>query len=203
MPPVLGFTEVRMLRGMKTMLRTVRSDELDLIFGLVTDINAKGEYWHLNVPSEREFRSEYEQTGFWAPEDGRLLICDLSGRIVGELFYFKGLDYQSGPEIGYEIFSPADYGKGFVSEALMLFVAWLFAVRPLNRVQVNLMAGNAGSRRVVEKCGFTHDGTMRQATFHNGRYHDLALYSMLREECPPLTSLLSHEPGPSLPAFRE
>jgi RimJ/RimL family protein N-acetyltransferase len=45
---------------------------------------------------------------------------------------------------------------------------------------------NVGSRRVLEKCGFTLEGTLRKALFHHGRYQDLSLYSVLRNECPPL-----------------
>jgi len=52
------------------------------------------------------------------------------------------------------------------------------------------MKDNIGSRRVAEHCGFKHEGTMRRATFHNGRYHDLDLFSILREECPSLDQLL-------------
>jgi len=77
-----------------------------------------------------------------------------------------------------------------MTEALMLFCANMFAVWPINRIQVNVMSGNTASIRVVEKCGFTYEGTMRQATFHNGVYHDLNLYSILRDECPSLDSLL-------------
>jgi hypothetical protein len=32
---------------------------------------------------------------------------------------------------------------------------------------------------------------MRAATWHRGRYHDLELFSLLREECPPLETLLN------------
>lgn len=179
-----------MIRGNRILLRTIRPDELNEVYALISDVNAKGPFWHLNLPSIHEFRKDYAETGCWSQEEGRMLVCEPEGRTVGELIYFKGLDYQAGYEIGYEIFSPQDYGRGFMSEALMLFTAFLFASRPIPRVQVNLMAGNEGSRRIVEKCGFTCEGTMRRCTFHDGVYHDLALYSMLREECPKLSELL-------------
>lgn len=180
-----------MIRGRNVLLRSIRADELDIVYELITDVNHKGPYWHLNLPSEQEFRKEYAENGCWGKEEGRMLICTPEGDYAGELLYFKGFDYQSGVEVGYEIFHPKHYGKGMMSEALLLFCAFLFASRPINRVQVNLMAGNAGSKKVVEKCGFTYEGLMRKATWHNGIYHDLALYSLLREECPTLESLMN------------
>lgn len=179
-----------MISGKKINLRNIGPHELNEVYNLITDINAKGPYWHLIIPSVREFHKEYEQSGFWGLDEGRMLIVTKSGEYVGEILYFKGLDYQAGYEVGYELFHPSYSGKGYMSEALLLFCAYLFSIRPINRIQVNVMEKNIPSQKVVEKCGFTYEGTMRKATFHNGEYHNLRLYSLLREECPPLENLL-------------
>jgi ribosomal-protein-alanine N-acetyltransferase len=193
-----------MIKGEKIILRTIKAVELEIVYEKISNINRKGPYWHLNLPSEQDFRREFLENGCWGDKEGRMLIMKkpasgndglLSGKhtkteYLGELIYFKGFDYQSGIEVGYEIFDPENYGKGYISEALTLFSAYMFAVRPINRIQVNLMHENIGSRRVVEKCGFHYEGTMRKATFHRGEYHDLDLFSLLREECPTLESML-------------
>ncbi len=181
-----------MIEGKNIVLRTVHPDELDKLYKLIYSIKDKGPYWHLNIQSYKDFFKEYQSTGFWSNEEGRMLIENRDGVIVGEILYFKGLDYQSGYEVGYELFGDEHYGKGYMSEALLLFCAYMFSVRPINRIQVNCMENNMGSRKVVEKCGFTYEGTMRLATFNQGSYHNLRLYSLLREECPPLKSLLKH-----------
>lgn len=180
-----------MIAGKKIDLRNIAPHELNEVYHLITDINAKGPYWHLTIQSAKEFLKEYESTGFWGSEEGRMLILSKSGEYVGEILYFKGLDYQSGFEVGYELFDNRFSGQGYMSEALLLFCAYMFSIRPINRIQVNVMELNLPSQKVAEKCGFTYEGTMRKATFHNGDYHNLKLYSLLREECPPLESLLS------------
>jgi len=181
-----------MIKGKNVVLRTVRPEELDYLYNLIYNINEKGPYWHLNIQSFNDFRKEYERTGFWTPDEGRMIIENKEGTIVGEILYFKGLDYQVDYEVGYELFSEEYAGRGYMSEALLLFCAYMFSFRPIRRIQVNVMEDNIASRRVVEKCGFTYEGTMRQATFHRGRYHNLRLYSLLREECPPLEKLLDN-----------
>lgn len=181
-----------MIKGRKVLLRTIRENELDTVYDLICDINNKGPYWHLIIPSERDFKKEFYKTGFWSQNEGRILIMDYNNEnYLGELLYFKGLDYQSGFEVGYELFHPSYSGKGYMSEALLLFCAYLFACYPINRIQVNCMKDNTGSRKVAERCGFTYEGTMRKATFHNGRYHDLDLFSLLREECPSLDEIFN------------
>lgn len=179
-----------MIKGKKVVLRTIMEKDLELVYQLICDINSKGPYWHLIIPSDRDFKREFERTGHWGANEGRMLIMDYEEHYLGELLYFKGLDYQSGFEVGYELFHPSYGGKGYMSEALQLFCAYMFACYPINRLQVNVMKGNLGSRRVAEHCGFTYEGTMREATFHNGKYHDLELFSILRDECPPLSKLI-------------
>ncbi len=179
-----------MIIGKNIKLRTIQPHELDYIYERISHINSKGPFWHLTIESSGEFIKEFHRTGFWSMEEGRMLILSNDDLVVGELLYFKGLDYQSGYEVGYELFSPEHSGKGYMSEALLLFCAYMFSIRPINRIQVNLMEGNIPSQKVVEKCGFTYEGTMRSATFNQGEYHNLKLYSLLREECPPLKSLL-------------
>lgn len=179
-----------MIYGKNVILRTILPYELDKVYNLIVNINSKGSYWHLNIPSAQEFQSEYAKTGFWSMDEGRMLILSKDEECVGELLYFKGLDYQSGYEVGYELFDSRHAGKGYMSESLLIFCAYMFSIRPINRIQVNMMEGNISSAKVAEKCGFTYEGTMRKATFNQGQYHNLKLYSLLREECPPLSALI-------------
>ncbi|HBR02642.1 MAG TPA: N-acetyltransferase [Ruminiclostridium sp.] len=179
-----------MIAGRNIILRTVLPDEVESLYERIYQINDKGPYWHLSIQSPSEFFKEYKQTGFWSDQEGRMLILTKDGGLIGELLYFKGLDYQSGVEVGYELFNKEYSGHGYMGEALLLFCAYMFSVRPINRIQVNVMEGNIASRKVVEKCGFVYEGTMRHATFHQGQYHNLRLYSLLREECPPFERLL-------------
>ncbi|MBP7176714.1 MAG: GNAT family N-acetyltransferase [Thermoclostridium sp.] len=179
-----------MIKGEKILLRTFQRKDLESVYRLICDINNKGPYWHLSIPSEAEFVDEFNKTGLWGKDEGRMLIMNHDEQYLGELLFFRGLEYQSGYEIGYELFHPSHGGKGYMSEALQLFCAYMFAIHPINRLQVNVMRDNTGSRRVAEHCGFVYEGTMRKATFHNGKYHDLELFSILREECPSLSSLL-------------
>lgn len=179
-----------MIKGKKVLLRTIKQKDIDTVYDLICDINNKGAYWHLIIPSETEFKREFSENGLWGQSEGRMLIMDHHENYLGELLFFKGFDYQSGFEVGYELFHSSYSGKGYMKEALLLFCSYLFTCFPINRIQVNAMKENVGSRKVAENCGFVYEGTMRKATFHNGKYHDLELFSLLREECPPLDTLL-------------
>lgn len=62
---------------------------------------------------------------------------------------------------------------------------YLFACTLAHRIQAGTDVDNAAERRALEKAGFTLEGVMRASAFFGGRYHDEALYSILRDEMPP------------------
>ena len=57
-----------------------------------------------------------------------------------------------------------------------------FAALDVVRIYAEPYAYNTGSRRVLEKCGFTLEGTLRQSVCKNGRMLDSCIYALLREE---------------------
>ncbi len=122
--------------------------------------------------------------------DHRPLVADRSGRLYGFVNYYRASHSFPGLEIGFRIFSPEDRGKGFMTEAVGLFVAYLFAAEQIERVQALAHPENVGSRRVLERCGFLFEGILRRAHFNRGEYTDLAMYSILRADARPLEELL-------------
>lgn len=175
-----------MIQGKNIILRTVRESDLEEMFARASDLQEKGYYWPMALPSKPKYLKRYQETGLWDVDFGTLLITAKDWRLIGEIGFFKGMWYQEGFEVGYHIYREADRGKGYTSEALSLFTAYLFAAKPIPRLQINVSKGNAASRRVAEKCGYRYEGTMRKAVFNRGRYHDLELFSILRGEEPML-----------------
>jgi ribosomal-protein-alanine N-acetyltransferase len=73
-------------------------------------------------------------------------------------------------------------GRGIAPEAVRLILAFGFRELKLVRIQAHVMAGNEASVRVLKKCGFTYEGTERMRLKHRGRWKDMMLFSILREE---------------------
>lgn len=176
-----------MIIGNNVSLRMLKQDDLDEVIPLLGDLSQRGEYLSIDLLNEVKFRKRFQETGFCNEDHGMFLITDKTGRILGDIAYFKGVSYLPGYEIGYKIYQREDWGKGYTSEALKLFSSYLFDVNhTIHRLELHADMNNIGSRRVAEKAGFTFEGTKRQAVFSRGQYRDLAIYSMLRQECPGL-----------------
>lgn len=172
-----------MIKGKLVDLRLIEEKDIDLIYRTRNDLEQQGEFVGLSLKSLAKFKKQFAETGFWENDSGDLLIIDKKNDApVGICCFYKGCIYLEGYEIGYIIYNKKDRGKGFTSEAVNLFVSFLFDSKPISRLYANVTAGNEASHRVLEKCGFKRDGVMRKAIFNRGKTCDLWCYSLLREE---------------------
>lgn len=182
-----------MLTGKNVNLRLIQDKDLSEMLDLVNDLGHRSDYLGVELHHKTKIEKYYADAGFWESDFGRMLIIDKSGRILGAITFFKGVGDSEGYEIGYQIYRKEDRGKGYATEAIKLFCAYLFELKPIQRLQVCTARENIAARRAAEKCGFVFEGTMRRAFFARGKYYDLDFLSMLREECTPLSNVLAIE----------
>lgn len=92
------------------------------------------------------------------------------------------LDAYSGTAtLGYWI-GQSHEGKGIVTRSCARVIDELFGRRDVHRLEIRTATHNERSRKLAERLGFTHEGTLREA-FHVGdEYHDLAVYGLLAAE---------------------
>ena len=173
---------VVVLRGKVIELRLVRESDLGELFELMADLDTRGPYFPSGVMSEPAVRARFAKDGFWDRDEGMLIMANADGDIVGEIEYFPITHYLQGFEISYQLFGDQHAGRGYTTEAVDLLVGYLFGGKRVNRMQLNIHPDNAASKRVAEKCGFTFEGMMRGCWFHRGQYHDLEIWSLLRDE---------------------
>lgn len=94
-------------------------------------------------------------------------------------------------EIAYDV-APAYWGRGVASAVCRALVAWGFAQRGLVRIQATALVSNAPSIRVLEKCGFAHEGTLRNYRRVRGVPSDFHMYAILAGNGPTPASTPAH-----------
>ena len=74
-------------------------------------------------------------------------------------------------------------GQGLSAEAASAVIDQAFThIAELQRIRAHTGADNRPSMRVLEKLGFSHEGTLRKNQFAKGRFVDDVIYGLLREE---------------------
>ena len=82
-------------------------------------------------------------------------------------------------ELGYYL--AEDYwGRDIMTEAIRQLCDILFETTDLLRIYAEPFAYNTGSRRALEKAGFSFEGILKNNAVKDGRVLDMAVYSMTR-----------------------
>ena len=103
-------------------------------------------------------------------------------RLIGGIS-LEGGAYPSGETfVGIGIGDPADWGKGYGSDAMNIILRYAFHELNLRRVALNTFEYNPRGIRSYEKVGFVHEGRMRGYLNREGRRWDLIFMGILREE---------------------
>jgi RimJ/RimL family protein N-acetyltransferase len=118
-------------------------------------------------------------------EAGRGLAFAIEGRAEGELIGFievRAIEPEHAQaELSFWLIQTC-WGLGYMSEAVGATVGYAFTTLGLNRLYAHHMTRNPASGRVLERNGFRREGILRQRVRKWGRYEDVALWALLRED---------------------
>ncbi|WP_114393336.1 GNAT family N-acetyltransferase [Oleisolibacter albus] len=163
----------------RLLLRPLTLADADDLFPVFNDPDSM-RYWshlpHKDVDETREKLQrvlEDEDTArTWAvTRDG--------GRCLGWISLFGAQDRLIW--LGY-ILLPQVRGQGFAAEAVTAALDFAFGPWDMHRVEANLDPRNDRSARLLERLGFTREGTRRADFLLGGTYHDTLIYGLLSHE---------------------
>lgn len=85
--------------------------------------------------------------------------------------------------VGMLAIHPQELGRGRCGlDAGQEVAKYAFRELNLNRLDCRIMAHNEPVQKLVTRVGFTMEGVVRDAIYKDGRYVDIKLFSILREE---------------------
>ncbi len=88
--------------------------------------------------------------------------------------------YRKSAEIGYWIGEP-HWNKGIATEAVNLMIRYGFENLKLNRIFTGVFEHNRASQRVLEKCGFIHEGIFEHAIIKNNKLINEYRYGIAKQ----------------------
>lgn len=75
-------------------------------------------------------------------------------------------------------------GQGYGTDAVRRLTDYGFREMGLNRIEIQVHAFNDRARAVYAKTGYRVEGVRREATFHDGHFHDEVIMSALARDWP-------------------
>ena len=169
----------------RLLLRPFRyTDDEDMLKHWISDPNIQSLYSEPVYCTKGEVKelldkyiSSYAKDDYyrWAVIEKTSAVC------IGQLAIFLVDNKNHFCEIEYCIGSQFQR-KGYCSEAVLAIMNYAFSHINFHKMQVCHKDNNLPSKRVIEKCGFTHEGILRDYFYMNGKYVSRWYYSMLKSE---------------------
>lgn len=114
----------------------------------------------------------------WAIEDKD------TGKVIGSIGFNEDnfRPAMNCKELGYSL-SEKFWGRGIMTEAAKRLVRYAFENLNVDILTIKTSEDNKESQRVIEKCGFVYEGTLRRACkLYDGSVQAVRCYSILHEE---------------------
>ena len=116
------------------------------------------------------------------PKDTFAFAITVEDRAIGSIGVFRqGNNHSKTAEMGYYI-AEDFWGQGIGTSAVRQVCEYVFNNTDIIRIYAEPFSHNQGSCRILEKAGFTYEGTLRSNAVKNGMVIDMKMYSILKED---------------------
>lgn len=172
--------------------RFARPTDLAAIFSMLADPEVGRWLWFVPAP-EAALRSYFRPLidAQWQsladatpPSTAVFVVEDAQGAFLGQGATVAVEGSAGGFEIGYQLPREA-WGRGVGLRLAEFLVAWAVRNHGAHRIQAGCLAGNAGSRRLLERLGLVLEGTRPEYRCKGDVRHDECEYGILVRDLDP------------------
>lgn len=159
----------------RLLLRCWKEEDAEELYKICLDpqLQLSGVSSYKNIEESRNFICNWKQN----PE-ARAIIHKDEQRLIGFVLFGDMNRYAQYKELEYAIAANCR-NNGYATEALLAMLEYMFSERDTEVAAAWVRSFNKESVRVLEKCHFTHEGTLRKHARDRG---DTLCYSILKEE---------------------
>lgn len=110
-----------------------------------------------------------------------VLVRRSDAKVIGTLQLFRYDEGSRRAELGY-VLGRAYWGQGLMREAIVAACTCAFDELGLRRIEAEVNPLNVASCALLERVGFTREGTLRERWLGKGGAHDTHLYGWLAKD---------------------
>ena len=165
----------------KVTLRAIEERDLTFCFGMINDpqieISTVGKNFPVSIHQQREW--------FLNCSDARLIRLLIEAEDTGPIGMAMISDISwinRSAELGIKFSPTVSRTREDTENAANALLKYAFDELNLHSVYANIVEDNLFSRKLMMQFGFTEEGKLRDRVYKRGTYHNLMVYSLLRNE---------------------
>lgn len=174
-----------MILSERLCLRAAEREDLPRFVAWLNDREV-GQFLSMNQPMSLAAEERWYESMMSGPKAEQVLVIQIKDgdgwRAIGNTS-FMNIDWTNrSAEVGIFIGEKSCWNKGYGREVMRLMLKHGFETLNLHRIYLRVFEHNLRGIKAYEHAGFQHEGRMRQAQYQDGRYYDVLLMSVLRDE---------------------
>jgi diamine N-acetyltransferase len=168
--------------GEKVYLRPVELDDSGLFVKWYSNPDVRFSFF-IGFPTNAKRQREFFENAYKDKEFIFFIIMSHeNNKPVGFTGFYRIDWIGRSATYGIIIGDSEEWGKGYGSEVTQLMVKYGFQTLGFNRIQLHVWKGNSRGLKAYQRAGYQKEGLLRQAMFHEGKYEDFYIMSILKSE---------------------
>ena len=161
------------------ILRAIEDKDLDLLYNMINDPDIEKNVFGWSFPISKQNQLEWMKT---ERKDGNIrFVIEYNNFPVG-VVSLSNIDFKN-RTTNLNIKLLKNYrGKGIASRSIKILIEYVFEELNLNLITASVLEYNKESLLLWEKNGFTREANLRARIFKNGKYNNIVIFSLLRDE---------------------
>jgi ribosomal-protein-alanine N-acetyltransferase len=132
--------------------------------------------------TEAEEEIKWFQSLFNDNKGGRWVITNkATDEYIGDVGLFNYIQKHNRVEIGFKL-KKEFWGKGIMSFSIQCILKYGFITKNYNRIEAVVDKNNMNCIKTLKRNGFMQEGLLREYESENGKYVDLYMFSILKDE---------------------
>jgi len=167
---------MKVLESKRLQLNLVQEKDLEYLLNLRCDINVCAGIIHSPLSMETQnhwFSSLGEKYAF-------IIFLKETNEYLGTVG-FNNIDRTHQRATWYIRLNSSAQGKGYGNEASKILVDYAFRHMNINRLDCDCFTNNLAAAANIKKLGFEQEGILKQYYYHEGKFKDITLFSLLKE----------------------
>ncbi|MDD4541437.1 MAG: GNAT family protein [Eubacteriales bacterium] len=170
------------LEGKRVFIRNLKIGDYRAFTGLFADEDVL--YYYLPGQVRTYSAGDLENLlADWNDLDTAFVYTILYENDPVGLITCESVDFDMGhAEVGIALLDTAIRGRGLATEAMTVFIDYLFEELGLHRINARIISGNEASLKLFHRLGFRQEGRQREYVRRGSTFLDMNLFGLLAQE---------------------
>ena len=172
------------LEGKLTVLRAIEENDRDMFLELINDAETERLIGGFSFPVSKLEQEQWIKNQIGNKTALRYVIAEKDKLDTGlGTIILSDIDYKNGvAQVHIKMSKNGGRGKGYGSDALRTLTVYIFNELRLNCLYAEVLDYNTVSQKLFAKCGFKKEAVLRSRIYKNGKYNDVTVWSILKED---------------------